>query len=136
RGKTVAGDLGRFVEEAWRKMGQPARPREALDRLLAQVRGHLQLEGNNGFELNRLLRLLGDEDFALPEGNLRGAILQEKDAFPGYLKARSEDLRRVETYLTEAQRRADRNDPDGAVRVLSSIVEEYPGRTDALRLVG
>src|SRR5207237_9158634 len=42
----------------------------------------------------------------------------------------------VTTYVTEAKRRAGEQDVDGAVRVLSSIVEQYPGRTDALRLTG
>ncbi len=39
-------------------------------------------------------------------------------------------------YLTEMKRRAAAGDADGAVRVLSSVVEEHPARGDALRLVG
>jgi hypothetical protein len=38
--------------------------------------------------------------------------------------------------LTEAKRRVDDGDGDGAIRVLSSVIEEYPAREDALRLVG
>ena len=39
-------------------------------------------------------------------------------------------------YLEECQRRYNDGDVDGAVRVLSSIIEEHPSRGDALRLVG
>ena len=46
------------------------------------------------------------------------------------------DRRNVSVYLKEAQRRSDADDVDGAVCVLSSIIEEYPSRGDALRLVG
>ena len=42
----------------------------------------------------------------------------------------------MSVYVTEAKRRLDAGDPQGAVRVLSSVIEEYPTRGDALRLVG
>jgi hypothetical protein len=52
------------------------------------------------------------------------------------LAARDRDARDVAAYLSEARRRINQRDATGAVRVLSSVVEEYPGRSDALRLVG
>jgi hypothetical protein len=55
---------------------------------------------------------------------------------PDYLAGRQRDRRAVGPYLAEARRRAGAGDVDGAVRVLSSIIEEHPGRGDALRLVG
>jgi hypothetical protein len=55
---------------------------------------------------------------------------------PTYLSERENDPRNVAVYLAEAKRRAAAKDSDGAVRALSSIVEEYPARSDALRLVG
>ena len=42
----------------------------------------------------------------------------------------------VAVFVREARRRAEANDPDGATRALSSVVERYPARADALRLVG
>jgi hypothetical protein len=42
----------------------------------------------------------------------------------------------VSAFLKEARRRADGGDVSGAVRALSSVIEEYPTRGDALRLVG
>src|SRR5262249_25632475 len=59
-----------------------------------------------------------------------------KDLPAAYLSAKKADPRHIATFTTEARRRADLSDPAGAVRALSSVVEEYPGRADALRLVG
>jgi tetratricopeptide (TPR) repeat protein len=42
----------------------------------------------------------------------------------------------VHVYLDEAKRRANDKDAHGAIRVLSSVVEAYPTRADALRLIG
>ena len=42
----------------------------------------------------------------------------------------------ADLYLAEARRRASANDLAGAIRALSSVVEVYPARSDALRLVG
>ena len=53
-----------------------------------------------------------------------------------YLDGRKKDRREVGTYLAEAQRRLEKGDVAGAVCVLSSVIEEHPGRGDALRLVG
>ena len=50
--------------------------------------------------------------------------------------ARKRTARASTPYLDEAQRRGNDGDVDGAVRVLSSVIEEHPGRGDALRLVG
>jgi tetratricopeptide (TPR) repeat protein len=52
------------------------------------------------------------------------------------LAARDADRRNADVYLTEAKRRAAAGDTAGAIRVLSSIIEEHPTRGDALRLVG
>jgi hypothetical protein len=60
----------------------------------------------------------------------------EKDAAPEYLEGRKRERRDVAVYLAEARRRADKGDVDGAVCALSSVVEEHPGRGDALRLAG
>jgi tetratricopeptide (TPR) repeat protein len=83
-----------------------------------------------------MLILLSDADFETPEAPIAGALLRKGDVPPKYLTDRNADRSNVDPYLIEARRRLAAKDADGAVRVLSSIVEEYPARADALRLVG
>jgi tetratricopeptide (TPR) repeat protein len=137
RGKTLPGDLGVFLQQVWQALGKPTSARAAFERFLAQVGPHLKLtEGADAANVKQLLALLAEDDFELPGAPLAGAILTARDVPPAYLAARDADRRNVQTYLTEARRRREANDLDGAVRVLSSIIEEYPARGDALRLVG
>jgi hypothetical protein len=137
RGKTLAGDMGRFLDEAWHGLAKTVSAREAFQRFLTQVESRVRLTGTNeGANVFRILSLLNDTDFDLPEAPIPGAILGKADVPPTYLAERNADRRRVETYLNEARRRAEAKDPAGAVRVLSSMIEEYPSRGDALRLVG
>jgi tetratricopeptide (TPR) repeat protein len=137
RGKTLPGDLGAFLQQAWQALGKPTSARAAFERFLAQVGPRLNLTaGADATNVKRLLALLAEDDFELPGAPLAGAILTAKDVPPAYLAARDADRRNVQTYLTEARRRKEGKDLDGAVRVLSSIIEEYPARGDALRLVG
>jgi hypothetical protein len=137
RGKTLSGDLGDFLEQAWTGLGREVSPRTELDRLLHRLDRRMSLfKGNAGEHFRKLLALLREEDPVLPDADLPGALLHEKDAFAEYLAARGKDRRGVGVYLSEARRRAEAGDVPGAVRALSSIVEEHPGRGDALRLVG
>src|SRR5262249_33401575 len=78
---------------------------------------------------------LSEDDCALPSATLAGSLLKRAKADKDYLTAIARNRRDVHAYLKESQRRS-RNDKAGAVRALSSIVEEYPGRRDALRLAG
>jgi tetratricopeptide (TPR) repeat protein len=134
RGKTLPGDLGRFLQQAWQALGKPTSARAAFERFLEQVVPRLHLTDDP--HVKQLLTLLAESDFELPELPLTGAILTAKEVPPAYLKAREANHRNVQTYLTEARRRREAKDFDGAVRVLSSVIEEYPTRGDALRLVG
>ena len=68
--------------------------------------------------------------------DLQGKILHRADLPAEYLKGRDRDIGDVATYLREARRRAEAQDPDGATCVLSSVIEQYPTRADALRMVG
>jgi hypothetical protein len=137
RGKTLSGDLGDFVEQAWAGMGREATPRAQLDRFLRRLDRRVPLlQGDAGGEVRKLLGLLRDNDLTLPEGDLEGALLYEKDAFADYLAGRRRDRQAVGPYLAEARRRADSGDVAGAVRALSSVAEEHPGRGDGLRLIG
>ena len=47
---------------------------------------------------------------------------------------RDQNRRNVDNFLNEAKRRSNKGEADGAVRVLSSVIEEHPTRGDALRL--
>ncbi|HEV3083593.1 MAG TPA: VIT domain-containing protein [Gemmataceae bacterium] len=131
RGKTVNGDLGQYLEELWTSLGQAVKPREAFARFLNQLGTRVQ-----STDVLKLLALLPDNAFELPESSLAGAIVHKGDMPPRYLAERDKDIGNANLYLAEARRRADANDASGAVRALSSVVEIYPGRSDALRLVG
>ncbi len=137
RGKLVAGDLGRFVEEAWNGFGKVVGGREAVARFLADVAPRVHLfDGAEGAHVKQLLTLLSDKDCELPEAPLDGTLLHTIDVPPEYLMARNADPRSPDPYLMEAQRRAGRGDLVGAVRVLSTVVEQNAGRDDARRFVG
>jgi tetratricopeptide (TPR) repeat protein len=137
RGRTLRGDLAQFIAKAWAEMGKDASPRQLFDRFLrgAGKRVHL-LEGPEGPHVKRMLELLKDEDFELPSKPVRGAILRKADVPPSYVAALDKNREDVTAYLTESRRRADKDDVDGAVRALSSVIEVFPARGDALRLVG
>jgi tetratricopeptide (TPR) repeat protein len=138
RGKMVrGGDLSVFLEESWHSMGRALSAREAYQQFLDKIEPRVRLlSGPDGAHVKRLLALLTDKDFDVPDGTISGALLHTADVPPDYLKARNADRRNVATYIAEARRRAAAQDIDGAVRVLSSVIEEYPARADALRLVG
>jgi hypothetical protein len=135
RGKTLTGDLRRFLDEAWRGLAQVVSPRAAWERVLGQLGTHLPPAAGPD-HVRKLLAVLTDADCELPSVRLSGALVHKSDVPPSYLVARDADRRQVNTYLAEARRRLDAKDPAGAIRVLSSVIEEYPERGDALRLVG
>jgi hypothetical protein len=137
RGQTVAGDLGVFLAEAWAQLGKVVTARQSFERFLGQVDGRVNLlNGPEGAHVKKLLALLQDADFELPVGEIHGALLHKEDVPPAYLTACDKERREVHPFLIESRRRADAGDMDGAVRALSSIIEENAGRGDALRLVG
>jgi hypothetical protein len=137
RGKTLPGDLGQWVEETWKGLGKALSPREALERFLARIepRVHLQ-SGPQAEHVKKLLTLLGDADCELPKAAVQGVIVHANEVSSAYLARREHDPQSVNPYLDEARHRAGKQDIDGAVRALSSVVEVYPGRGDSLRLVG
>src|SRR5262249_35328792 len=115
RGKTVNGDLGEFLGKMWKELGKAASPKEAYERFVGRIEPRVNLmNGANGQHVRKLLALLSDADFELPEGGVGGAILTTKDVPPGYLKARDADRQNVTAYLNEARRRAGEKDTDGA----------------------
>jgi hypothetical protein len=138
RGKTVpGGDLGVFLDKTWKQAGAAVTPRVDFTRFLERIEGRVGLKkSQQGEHVARLLTLLKEDDFELPEELREGALLRREDVPAAYDLGRTENRRDASIYLAEASRRANAKDPAGAVRVLSSIVEEFPSRSDALRLVG
>jgi hypothetical protein len=137
RGKTHAGDLGTFLDNAWRGLAQAISSRAAFAQFLDRIDPRVNLRhGPNGAYVTKLLDLLKDDDYELPVTSVTGRLLHKSEVPAAYLAKRDVDLREAGTYLTEARRRADGGDASGAVRALSSVIELYPARGDALRLVG
>ncbi len=153
RGKVVpGGDLEKYLDDAWRSLAHVMKPKQAFEQLLKMLGSKvIPVESAPGADATRLagqdhvrglLALLTDKDFELPEATIGEAVVQKKDVSPAYLAARQTDPLNVHIYLDEAKRRvtpgadATRLAGADAVRVLSSIVEAYPSRADALRLVG
>jgi hypothetical protein len=136
RGRTVAGDLSVFLADVWARLGKGVPAGKDFERFLNQVNKRVKLlDGPNGAHVRQILTLLKEADFELPASTVRGALVHRKDV-ADYVNERERDRRNVGVYLKEARRRAEASDVDGAVRVLSSVIEEHPGRGDALRLVG
>jgi Vault protein inter-alpha-trypsin domain len=137
RGKAVSGDMRDYLENAWDRAARPASAREALGRFLARVNPRTRaLEPQGGGHLGKLLALMADADFEVHAAALDGALTTKEDVPAAYLKALQTSRREVSPFTTEARRRQRAKDTVGAVRALSSIIEEHPGQGDALRLVG
>src|SRR5262249_25677326 len=138
RGRTVpGGDLGIFLSESWKKAGTALSARAELARFLDRIEPRVKLNTSAQAEhVKKLLALLTDKDIELPDELLQGTLVLRKDVPADYLKFREQNRRDVSLYLAEAKRRSGADDAAGAIRALSSIVEEYPSRSDALRLVG
>ncbi|MFO0880562.1 MAG: hypothetical protein U0840_24715 [Gemmataceae bacterium] len=136
RQKTVKTDLDSWLNDAWAHLAKEPSIKQAFGRLLFQIDGATKVLTGSSGQVKTMLDLLSEADCTLPVAELRGAIVAEKDAHRPYLEARQMDRRAVAVYLEESQRRQGEADLDGAVRVLSTVIEEHPGRGDALRLVG
>ena len=137
RGKAVPGDLGVFLAKAWEQVGALLSPRAALTRFLARVNPRIRaLDGGDSNNVVRLLALLKDGDCELPRAALEGPLTRREDVPAAFEKDLMQRRREVGLYIKESRRRLKAGDTAGAVRVLSSVVEEHPGRGDALRLVG
>lgn len=137
RGKTVKGDLADFMAQLWREMGKPLTARESLDRFLARIGSRIKLfEGNQGTHVNELLKLLSDNDLSLPEATVRYQPMKLSEVPLAYRMELRQSQRTASSFIKEAMRRLRYRGADVAIQGLSSIVEDHPGRSDALRLVG
>lgn len=137
RERALKKSLDTYLEEAWSEAAAARSLKPLYGRLLYVIDARTKvLSGKDSDHLRKLLGLLNDEDCELPVSPVKGEVLTKKTANSTYLTARATDRRAPDAYLEEAQRRYNAGDLDGAVRALSTIVEENAGRGDALRLVG
>jgi von Willebrand factor type A domain/Vault protein inter-alpha-trypsin domain len=140
RGKVLRDDMGDFLKLAWKQLGKATSAKDAFIRLLDRLSNRAPvMAGGNGNDAHKLLALLVDADFDIPLGerrDLQGSIVRRADLPQEYVQGLDQNPADVAVFVREARRRAEANDPDGATRALSGIVERYPTRADALRLVG
>jgi hypothetical protein len=137
RGKTVNGDLGSFLDGLWVNLGKPLSERAIYERFLTKTADKVKLfDGDDGKHVKKLMSVLEESDFELPPMGANAPLPDVKAVPSSYLNARKKDPRNVNNYITEAKRRVEQKDDIGATRALSCVVEMYPGRADALRLVG
>jgi hypothetical protein len=137
RGKTLSGDMGMFLDNAWKSMAKTLSARDTFMQFFNKVEPRVKVLGGEQKEyVKKLLDLLQEADFEFPEAAVEGKLLAKADVPAGYLAKRAADIGDANAYLLEARRRSESDDASGAVRVLSSLIELYPGRGDALRLVG
>ncbi|MGE3805103.1 MAG: hypothetical protein AB7K24_10565 [Gemmataceae bacterium] len=131
------GGVAGFLADAWREAGQLLTPRQMLERFLARIEPRLKLkESKQADHVKKLLELLTDSDLDIGSEPLDCSLVEYRDLPAAYLKARRAEPRAVQPFLAEAERRLEAGDTGGALRVLSSVIEDYPARPDALRLVG
>jgi hypothetical protein len=137
RGKVLRDDMADFLKQAWQRLGKATSAKETFVRLLDRLsRRAPVMAGGHSNDVRKLLALLGDADFEVPLGELRGSIVRRAELPQDYVQGLEQNPADVTVFVREARRRADAKDTDGATRVLSSVVERYPTRADALRLVG
>src|SRR5262249_37606863 len=133
RGKTVSGDLASYLDGLWVNLGKPLSERAVFERFLAKTADKVKLyEGADGKHVKKLLSLLEESDFELPHMGAAAPLPDVKSVPSSYLSARKKDPRDVGVYIAEAKRRSEQKDEIGAARALSCVVEQYPGRADAL----
>jgi len=66
--KTVKGDLGRYLDDAWSLLARESSLKQGFGRLLFQIDARTKvLSGSGGSEVKKLLELLGEEDCTLAE---------------------------------------------------------------------
>ncbi len=136
-------DIARYLHEAYRKQAQkePSRRRDYA-RLLDRISGETGLfDGGEAPHVKRLFETLQEKDFVLSDakqaGSARLDVLPERDQVPeAYAGGLRKNRREPALHLVEAERRAKDGQALAALRALSNLVEIYPSRSDALRLVG
>ncbi|MEZ5988944.1 MAG: VIT domain-containing protein [Planctomycetota bacterium] len=131
-------DLARYLDDAHliRARNEPSRKR-AFGRLLQRLVEEAGApDAREAPQLARLLQLLPEDELVLAPKRAAAAWPTRALAGPDYLTGLAKNRRDPALHLAEAERRAAAGEAAPALRVLSNLVELYPGRSDAQRLVG
>ncbi len=130
-------DVAAFLDLQWKDAGKELTPKERFARFVEQIEKRTELiSGKAGEFVKRLISALEKKDYELLETLVPGKVVRESAANDAYLTQRKLNRTGVGVYTAEAKSRSGEKDEAGALRALSSVVELYPGRCDALRLVG
>lgn len=131
-GTDQPADVGTHLDELYAASRAPTTRKTHFESIVHQRLGAPAAEAPH---VLALLAAMDEADFALPPA-LRGPVLELPHASPSYVRNLAAHPRRAATYLAEAKRRFDEDDPFSGMRALSTVAEVHPGRSDALRLVG
>ncbi len=135
-GEIKVEDIAGFLELQWLDAGKEISSEEAFRRFVEQIEKRIKLiSGQSGEYVKKLLAAFSADDYELPGAVCSDKVVLKTEAPKSYLKARKERRREVGVYTEEAKRRWRKKAAE-ALRALSCVVELYPGRADALRLVG
>src|SRR5262249_31891205 len=99
RNKTLTGDLGQWLEETWKGFGKVASARELFKQFLDRIEARVKLmSGAQGEHVTRLLALMSDADYELPQATISGKLVRETDVPVEYLAMMDRDPQNVHTY--------------------------------------
>jgi hypothetical protein len=126
-----------IVEAALVNLGLGWTSWNQLERLFSDYddSSHL-LEVDGGKLVSTLVSLSTADDLLLPSSSLVVPAITKSEASPSYVAAMIHDPSVVSPFIAEAESRREAGDIGGAVRALSSLVENDPGNAVTERLVG
>lgn len=116
------------IEQAWQKRGD-ADSVGSRDRVRELLREAVPLASARR-DVTLLLKLMRDDDLPWPTGRAEGALTPRKDLPAKYL-----DATEPAAYLDEATRRVAARDRQGAIRVLSGMLERSAEKSNAVQLM-
>lgn len=93
-------------------------------------------EVDEGKLLTTLASLAGDGQLELPAPTVTVPLVMTTDASSSYISSISKDPDVITPFTNEAEKRRASGDPGGAIRALSSLVENRSGEAQTERLVG
>src|SRR5262249_14579110 len=72
KGRTVKGDLGVWLTEAWAQLAKEPSIKQAFGRLLFQIDGQTKVLTSSGGQVKAVLDLLQEADCSLPSAEVKG----------------------------------------------------------------
>jgi hypothetical protein len=126
--------LRRRVAEGWKAADRPVTAADRRAELRAASEGWLGPTPARR-QLLEWLALINDCELTAPAPRRAANLPAKRSASAGYLAALKADRADPGLYLDEATRRARAGDGAGAVRCLTGLLVEHPGRDDVARVV-